>query len=281
MRNSFSKYFDPTESQSQTTDKRAKSLSSHGRPSPEREPRIAEESKRHASRQSVQGILKKSSKLIVRPNQRPASVGHSSVASLESGNSSLQKKRLSWGKSKVLEYYPEERKANESYETGKKTDIRDRGAKRESHEHAANSQPRQRIGLLSIAKEYEAALNNPASLPSSRHASEEKKTPELGEPDLQPAESLPPAMEEQENRGAPENAEKASQLGAAGSFAPPGKKLNFSDQVQSEIQSLSHVPDAAQNEEMAARTEDAMEERERRRSQENEATPRKSDSFLQ
>ena len=41
------------------------------------------------------------------------------------------------------------------------------------------------------------------------------------------------------------------------------------------------MPDAAQNEEMAARTEDAIEERERRRSQENEATPRKSDSFLQ
>ena len=55
-------------------------------------------------------ILKKSTV------QRPASLGHSSAASRFGGSSSklndimlvAQKKRLSWGKSKVLEFYKEE-----------------------------------------------------------------------------------------------------------------------------------------------------------------------------
>ena len=65
-------------------------------------------------------------------------MGHSSVASLESHGSSINKKRLSWGRSKVLEYYPEVKKVNESYETEKKTSIRDRNARRNSREKIAN-----------------------------------------------------------------------------------------------------------------------------------------------
>lgn len=56
-------------------------------------------------------ILKKST---VQLQKRPASLGHSSAVSRDASDSnvrnSYQKKRLSWGKSKVLEFYKDDGK---------------------------------------------------------------------------------------------------------------------------------------------------------------------------
>ena len=118
---------------------------------------------------------------------RPASLGHSSAAnrvSLDSKNNitegaGVQKKRLSWGKSKVLEFYKDEKTSSNNNDSKKKhsqlqdyskepdrpVSCRDRRFRNSSQLQSAanqinpNSDLAQKNPILNVASEYEEALN--------------------------------------------------------------------------------------------------------------------------
>ena len=120
-------------------------------------------------------ILKKPSDF---RQQRPASLGHSSMSSRSNGSdqgrNSLNQKRLSWGKSKVLEFYKAVGQLNQSDELSpQRVSTRDRNARRSMQYQGGRLTP-PKSKYLEVANEYEVALNTEEKFSSSEHVQKEE-----------------------------------------------------------------------------------------------------------